>query len=314
VLQGVANFGIWTRGPIAFALATIFVAAAPAAADTRIVATTSDLAQFANAVGENLVIVDTLVPPASDAEAFEPRPGDLGKLRRADLVVRVGLGYDGWLDKLLFEAGNARVMRGAAGYVDGSVGIPLLDVRSQTIANDGSHAHAAANPHYWLDPQNAVIVSGGIAEALIARLPDQRDRIVANRDRFLQELKRRLAAWTEIATAFAGAKFIAYHNSWPYFARRFRLNVVDFIELKPGIAPSPSHIAQLVSNGRKMQVRAILHEPYEPGDSPRFLAERLSVPVVTLAPSVGSMPGADSYFALFDLNLAAIATAFAKPR
>src|SRR5262249_26049304 len=145
---------------IAFALATL-VAAAPAAADTRIVATTSDLAQLAVAVGENLVSVETLVPPASDAEAFEPRPGDLGKLRRADIVVRVGLGYDGWLDKLLFETGNAQVMRGAAGYVDGSVGIPLLDVRSQSIANDSGHAHAAANPHYWLEPQNPGLVSGG---------------------------------------------------------------------------------------------------------------------------------------------------------
>jgi len=298
---------------IAFALATL-VAAAPAAADTRIVATTSDLAQLAVAVGENLVSVETLVPPASDAEAFEPRPGDLGKLRRADIVVRVGLGYDGWLDKLLFETGNAQVMRGAAGYVDGSVGIPLLDVRSQSIANDSGHAHAAANPHYWLDPQNAVIVSGGIAEALIARLPDERDRIVANRDKFVQELKRRLTAWTETAAAFAGSKFIAYHNSWPYFARRFRLNVVDFIEIKPGVAPSAAHLARLVADGRKLRVGAILHEPHEPGESPQFLAGRLGVPVVTLAPSVGSMPGADSYFAVFDLNLAAIATALAKPR
>src|SRR6516225_4601025 len=98
-------------GPIALALAVLFVAATPAAADMRIVATTSDLAQLAIAVGQNLVSVETLVPPASDPEAFEPRPGDLGKLKRADIVVRVGLGYDGWLDKMLIETGNAQVMR-----------------------------------------------------------------------------------------------------------------------------------------------------------------------------------------------------------
>jgi ABC-type Zn uptake system ZnuABC Zn-binding protein ZnuA len=301
-------------GPCAFALATILVAAAPAAAEIRIVATTSDLAQLASTVGENLVSVETLVPPASDAEAFEPRPGDLAKLKRADLVVRVGLGYDGWFDKLLYEAGNVQVMRGAAGYVDSSVGIPLLDVRSQSIANDGGHAHGAANPHYWLDPQNAVIISDAIAEALMVRLPDERQRIVASRDRFVQRLERRLAVWTEMAAAFAGSKVIAYHNSWPYFARRFRLNVIDVIELKPGVAPSPSHLAQLISEGRKMQVGAILHEPYEPGESSQFLADRLDVPVITLAPSVGSAPGADSYFALFDLNLAALSAALAKPQ
>lgn len=300
-------------GLIAFALATMLTAA-PAAGATRIVATTSDLANLTSVVGEDLVSVETLVPPASDAEAFEPRPGDLEKLRRADIVVRVGLGYDHWLDKLLFEIGKPQLMRGGAGYVDGSVGIPLLDVRSQSVTNDAGHAHGAANPHYWLDPQNAVIVTGGIAEALIARLPEQREHIVAKRDRFVNELTQRLAVWTAQASAFGGAKFIAYHNSWPYLARRFRLNVIGFVELKPGIPPSPAHLAGLVSEGRGMQVRAILHEPYEPEESSRFLAGKLGVPVVTLAPSVGSMPDAGGYFALFDLNLASIGAALAKPR
>jgi ABC-type Zn uptake system ZnuABC Zn-binding protein ZnuA len=261
-----------------------------------------------------LIRIETLVPPTSDAEAFEPHPGDLEKLRHADLVVRVGLGHDHWLDKLLFQIGNPQVMRGGAGYVDGSVGVPRLDVRSQSVANDSGHAHGAANPHYWLDPQNAVIITGGIAEALIARLPDQRELIIANRDRFVHELTRRLAAWIAQAADFGGAKFIAYHNSWPYLARRFRLDVFDFIERKPGIPASPAHLARLVSEGRGLQVRAILHEPYEPDESPRFLAEKLGVPVVTLAPSVGSMPGADSYFAMFDLNLASIGAALAKSR
>jgi ABC-type Zn uptake system ZnuABC Zn-binding protein ZnuA len=300
-------------GLIALALATA-LAVAPAAAAIRIVTTTSDLAQLASAVGETMVSVENLVPPAIDAEAFEPRPGDLEKLRRADLVVRVGLGYDHWLDKLLFEIGRAQGTRGTAGYVDGSVGIPLLDVRSQRVGNDAGHAHGAANPHYWLDPQNAVTITGGIADALIARLPDQRERIIATRDRFVNELTRRLAAWTKQANGFGGATFIAYHNSWPYLARRFRLNVIDFIELKPGIPASPAHLAGLISQGRRMKVNAILHEPYEPNDSSQFLAEKLGVPVVTLAPSVGSIPGVDSYFALFDYNLSSIGAALVKSR
>jgi ABC-type Zn uptake system ZnuABC Zn-binding protein ZnuA len=298
---------------LALALATA-LAAVPAAGATRIVATTSDLAQLASAVGEDLVEVETLVPPASDPEAFEPRPRDLDKLQRAELVIRVGLGYDFWLDKLLVQAGNPRLRRGGSGYVDGSVGIPLLDVRSASVSNDAGHAHGAANPHYWLDPQNAVVITGGIAEALIASLPADRARLVASHGKFVNELTRRIAAWTEQAAAFAGTRFIAYHNSWPYFARRFRLNIVDFIELKPGIPPSPARLAKLIADGRQNQVSAVLHEPYEPEESSRLLAEKLAIPVVTLATSVGSLPGANNYFALFDYNLTSLGTAIAKAR
>jgi ABC-type Zn uptake system ZnuABC Zn-binding protein ZnuA len=299
---------------LALTLATVLAAAAPAAGAARVVATTSDLAQLASAVGEDLVEVETLVPPASDPEAFEPRPRDLDKLQRAEFIVRVGLGYDYWLDKLLVQAGNARLRHGGPGYVDGSAGIPLLDVRSASVPNDAGHAHGAANPHYWLDPQNAVIITGGIAEALIASFPVERARLVANRNRFVNELTRRIVAWTEQAAAFAGASFIAYHNSWPYFARRFRLNVVDFIELKPGISPSPARIAKLIADGRRNQVRAVLHEPYEPEEASRLLAQRLGIPVVTLATSVGSVPGTNNYFALFDYNLTSLGTAIAKAR
>jgi ABC-type Zn uptake system ZnuABC Zn-binding protein ZnuA len=265
-------------------------------------------------VGGDQVSVETLIPAEEDPEAFEPRPGDLHKLKSADVVARVGLGYDAWLDRLLIAAGNPRLMRGAPGYVDGSVGIPLLDVRSQSITSDAGHSHGAANPHYWLDPQNAVIITGGIAEALIAREPDASKLIIANRDRFIAALAQRMAAWSKQAVAFAGAKFIAYHNSWPYFARRFRINIVNYIELKPGVSAAPAHLARLAAQGRDEQVRAVLHEPWEPVDSSRFLADKLGIPVVTLAPSVGSMPSADDYFALFDFNLTSIGMALAKPR
>jgi ABC-type Zn uptake system ZnuABC Zn-binding protein ZnuA len=281
----------------------------PTLAAVRIVATTSDLAALATAVGGDLVSVETIVPAAGDPEAFEPRPGDVDKIRRAEILVRVGLGYDSWLDKLLVRAGNARVMRGQAGYVDGSVGIPLLEVRGRSVVNEDGHSHGAANPHYWLDPHNAVIVTGGIAEALIRRLPEQQERILANRAQFVNAVGERLPAWTAQAPSRAGAKFIAYHNSWPYFARRFRLDVIDFIEPKPGIAPSPAHLARLISHGRQAQVRAVLHEPYEPVESSRFVADKLGIPVVVLATSVGSLPGTDDYFALIELNLKLLAKA-----
>ena len=156
-------------------MAAALAAAAPLSAALRVVTTTTDLAALAAAVGGDLVTVESIVPAGADPEAFEPRPGDLGKLRQAVLLVRVGLGYDYWLDALVNETGEKRLMRGGDAYLDASTGIPLLELRGQSVVNEGGHAHGVANPHYWLDPENAIIVTAGIAEALVRIAPGQRD-------------------------------------------------------------------------------------------------------------------------------------------
>jgi ABC-type Zn uptake system ZnuABC Zn-binding protein ZnuA len=296
-------------GLLGLVMAAVALAAAPALAVVRVVATTTDLASLVTAVGGELVIVESVVPAGADPEAFEPRPGDLAKIRRADLLVRVGLGYDYWLDALVGQTSEKRLMRGGGANLDASEGIPLLEIRGQSVVNEGGHAHGVANPHYWLDPENAILVTAGIAEALARLAPGQRERIFANRDGFLSRLEMRRARWSRTLAPFAGAKLIAYHNSWPYFARRFRFDVVAFIEPKPGVAPSPAHLAQLISDGRKTQVRAILHEPHEPEDASRFVARKLGVHVVRLAISVGSIEGTADYLALFDYNVATLAKA-----
>jgi ABC-type Zn uptake system ZnuABC Zn-binding protein ZnuA len=289
------------------------MAVAPASAALRVVTTTTDLAALAAAVGGDLVSVESIVPAATDPEAFEPRPGDTDKVRRAVLLVRVGLGYDYWVDTLIKQIGDKRLMRGGDAYLDASAGIPLLEIRGQSVVNEGGHAHGAANPHYWLDPENAVIVTAGIAEALVRLAPEQRERIVANRERFLAELKLRRQRWSDRLAPFAGVKLIAYHNSWPYFARRFRLDIIDFVEPKPGVAPSPAHLSHLISEGRKEHVRAVLHEPYEPEDASRLVARKLDVPFVLLAVSVDSVPGTRDFFALLEHNVAALARALGPP-
>jgi ABC-type Zn uptake system ZnuABC Zn-binding protein ZnuA len=296
-------------GLFGLVIAAAVVAAASASAAMRVVATTTDLAALVAAVGGDLVTVESIVPAGADPESFEPRPGDLGKLQNAVLLVRVGLGYDYWLDAIVNRLGDKRLMRGGEGYVDASVGIPLLEIRGQSVLNEGGHAHGVANPHYWLDPENAIIVTAGIAEALLRIAPAQRDRVLTNRDRFLSELETRRQRWNRILAPFAGTKLIAYHNSWPYFARRFRLDVTAFIEPKAGVAPSPAHLAKVISEGRKTQVRAILHEPHEPDTASRFVAQKLAVPLVYMAISVGSLPGTDDYLALFDYNAVMLAKA-----
>ena len=298
---------------LAIALAAALGFAASAQAGLRVVAATTDVAAIATAVGGDLVTVDTIVPAAVDPEAFEPRPGDFEKIRSAGLLLRVGLGYDYWLDKLLRQTGDERLMRGGAAYVDASTGIPLLEVSGQSVINEGGHAHGVANPHYWLDPENAKLVSASIAEGLERVLPAERTRIAANRARFLADLDGAIARWTAQLAPVAGVKLVAYHNSWPYFARRFRLDVIDFIEPKPGVSPSPAQLARLVAGGKNAGVRAVVHEPYEPEDASRFVAQKLGVPFVLLATSVGSVPEAKDTFALFDHNVVTLAKALGVP-
>ena len=293
---------------LAFALAT------PASAALRVVATTTDLAALTAAVGGDLVTVESIVPPATDPEAFEARPGDVDKLRQAGLIVRIGLGYDYWLDALVNRIGDKRLMRGGDAYVDASTGIPLLELRGQSVVNEAGHAHGSANPHYWLDPNSAIIVTAAIAEALVRIAPELRPGIIANRERFLRDLEARRERWSEALASFAGAKLVAYHNTWPYFARRFRLDVIDFVEPKPGVAPSPAHLARLIAKSRSQQVRAVLHEPYEPDDASRLLATKLGVPLLVLATSVDSVPGTGDYLALFDYNIATLAKALGATR
>jgi ABC-type Zn uptake system ZnuABC Zn-binding protein ZnuA len=277
----------------------------------RIVATTTDLASLARSVAGELAQVDVMIPPGADPEAFEPRPSDLAKLRGASAVVRVGLGYDHWLDKLLMMHGDAAINRRGAGYVDASVGIPLLEVKGRSLdpASSDGHAHGLANPHYWLDPANAEGMTGAIAGAISALAPQTIERITAHRADFLARLKTNLTRWESLLGPHRGAKLIAYHNTWPYFARRFRLDIVDVIESKEGVAPSPARLAKLASIIREQNVRVILHEPFAPDDASLLLARRTGVAVLKLAPSVGSVSEATDYSPLLEYDVASLARA-----
>lgn len=293
-------------------LAAAVLFASPAAAATlSIVATTSDVASLAAAVAGDLATIDTIVPPGSDPEAFEPRPRDLLKLRSARLVVRVGLGYDFWIDKLLARLDRPELARGGPGSVDCSQGIPLLEVQGRSVVPQDGHAHGAANPHYWLDPANAETMTAAIVEGIVRVAPETAARVAANRARFLAALRARLAAWEARLRPAEGAAVLAYHNSWPYFARRFRLDVAGFLEPKEGVAPSPARLVALVGTARETHVRAILQGAYEPMGQSRLLAEKIGVPLIVLAPSVGTVPEATDYLSLFDFDVAALAQALA---
>jgi ABC-type Zn uptake system ZnuABC Zn-binding protein ZnuA len=282
----------------------LFQALCAAGEPLHLVATTAELHSLAQAVGGDLVSATHLIPAGQDAENFQPRPQDLARVREAQAVLRVGVDYDLWLDPLLQQAGNARVRRGGAGYIDASTDVALLDVRAGGVGPDDGHAHGRGNPHYWLDPANAAMITATILEALARLDPPNAKRYEANRLAFLERLDAKMGEWKR-ALENAPA-LIAYHDTWPYFARRFRLRFVGIVEMRPGVPPSASHLAKLAREGVEARVGAIVREPHEPARDAQFLASRTGARVAVLASSVGAVPEARDYISLIDYDVRAL--------
>ncbi len=293
-------------------LAAALLAACAAIAQDRfpIVATTTDLKALAEAVGGERVSITSVVPPNVDAEEYQPRPQDLNRIRDARLLLRVGVDYDLWLDRLVAQTGRPDLRRGGAGYVDCSFGIALLDVRGTQVGPAGGHAHGSGNPHYWLDPGNAGIITGVILEALARNDPGNAKYYEGERLKFLGRLEAKLREWEQRLAPARGKPVIAYHNSWAYLARRFRLNIAGYIEPRPGVPPSPSHLAALLNLIEKERVGIILRRPLEPARNADFLASKTGAKVVVLAAGVGELPQATNYLALFDYNVETLAAEF----
>src|ERR1051325_6712426 len=230
----------------------------------EVVTTTTDLRSLTEAVGGERVTVASLVPPGMDAEEYQPKPQDALRLKSARAFVRVGLDYDLWADRLLLASPNQMIRRGGPGYVDASYGIATLEVRGMSVGPGDGHAHGNGNPHYWLDPHNAEIITATIAAGLSRIDPAFSAKYEANRAVFLARLNEKRAEWEAKLAPLRGMPLVAYHNSWPYFARRFRLDFIGFIEVKPGVPPSPQHLAGIVRLMKQRGAKIVVREPHAP--------------------------------------------------
>jgi len=277
----------------------------------EVVTTTTDLRSLTEAVGGERVVAVSLVPANMDAEEYQPKPRDVLRLKNAQLLVRVGLDYDLWVDRLLAQADKPEISRGGPGYVDASFAITVLELRGMSVGPSEGHAHGSGNPHYWLDPKNAEIITGTILEALARIDPANAASYEANRLAFLARLQAKLGQWEAKLAPFKAMPIVAYHNSWPYFARRFRLDFVGFIEIKPGVPPSPAHLAGVIKTIRERGVRLVVREPQEPDRDVTFVARKAGASVLVLAASVGALPGTADYISLFDTNIEALVSALA---
>lgn len=277
----------------------------------NVVTATTDLAALVQEVGGDKVNVESIAKGYQDPHFVEAKPSFLLKLRQADLLVVVGLQLEiGWLPPLITQSGNSRIQVGANGYLDASQFAEILEIPQGSITRAMGDVHPLGNPHYWLDPDNGRRIAKGIA----AKLGEMDAEDAAYFQQRYQDFDHRLSdaekKWDAETKSFRGRKVVTYHNSLPNFARHFGLNVVGFVEPRPGIPPTPSHTLDVINMMKRDNVKVIMVEPYFDRKTPDSIARETGGTVVEYLPSVGGVKEVTTYFQLFDYDIALLTKAF----
>jgi len=273
----------------------------------RVVTTIPDLKSLAEAVGGNLVEVDSLTRGNQNFHEAEVRPSMMLKLRRADALIENGLDLDTWVDVAVHGANNPKILRGSLGRIAASRNIPLLDVPAGPVDRSMGDVHPGGNPHVTLDPGLAPIITQNILEGLARVAPEHRATFERNRQAFLARLEPELARWLKTLEPVKGAKVIAYHPVFTYFVKRFGLVQAGALEDRPGIPPSPQHLVRLIRQMKDEKVKVILVEPWNDVKLATRVAEEAGARAVVMATSVGAVKGADTYIAAVDHNVRTLA-------
>ena len=292
-------------------IASLFSPSRAVARKLNVVTATTDLAALAQEVGGDKISVESLAKGYQDPHFVEAKPSFLLKLRQADLLIIVGLQLEiGWLPPLITQCGNARIQVGANGYLDASQFAEILEIPQGSITRAMGDVHPLGNPHYWLDPDNGRRVAKGIAGKLGEMDPEDAAYFQQRDQDFEHRLAEADKKWLAAMAPFRGRKVVTYHNSAPNFAKHFGLNVVGFVEPRPGIPPTPSHTLDVINMMRRDHVKVIMVEPYFDRKTPDSIARDTGGTVVEYLPSVGGVKEVTTYFQLFDYDIALLTKAF----
>ena len=283
---------------------------AQAARKLRVVTTIPDLKSLTEAVGGDLVEVDSLTRGTQNFHEAEVRPSMMLKLRRADALVENGVELDAWADVAVTGANNPGIIRGAPGRIDISRGLPLLEIPTNRVDRSMGDVHPMGNPHFALDPGLAPAITQNIVDGLARLAPDSRAAFEANRGAFLRKLDTEMQRWVKLMEPVRGAKVVVYHPDFIYLLTRFGLVQLATLEDRPGIPPSPQHLVQIIRQMKAESVKVILVEPW----NDLKLAERVAAEVpggraLVMATAVGAVKGADNYIAAIDYNINTLAQA-----
>lgn len=287
------------------------VSSAAASQPIRVITTIPDLADMTKQIGGELVEVESLTRGVEFMHAVPVRPSFVPRLNRADVLVLMGLDLEiSWLPALLEVASNPGIMPGQAGYIDCSAGVSVQEV-PKTVDRSEGDVHPRGNPHYNLDPHNGRIMARNIAEGLARNFPQHRAVFERNSERYLAELNKAIARWETMAAPLKGTRVVVYHQDWSYFARRYGLEIVGSIEVKPGIEPTPNHLIALTRTMQQEKVQLIIYGP-QSDRFPRQLASKTGAAVVRLQSTAGALPETASYIGFIDYNVRSLLAALKK--
>lgn len=297
------------------ALVVAVAMGAPAFAQSKlnVMTTTEDLASIAREVGGDRITVESIAKGYQDPHYVEAKPSFILKLQRADLLVLVGRELEvGWLPPLILQSRNAKIQAGADGYLDASLEAQILDIPTGQITRAMGDVHPLGNPHYWMDPENGKHIARQIAGTLSRLRPNDRAYFEQRLGDFTLRLDAAEKRWLAMMAPYKGTKMVTYHRSFPNFAERFGLDIVGYVEPRPGIPPSPQHTLDLINEMKRANVKLVLVEPYFDLKTPNAIGRATGAEVLVMPPSVGGVKEVTDYFKLFDYNLGLLIDAIRK--
>jgi zinc/manganese transport system substrate-binding protein len=303
------SYAIW-----AVSLLLFCAIASPTAAEAKklnLITSTSDLAALAQEVGGDKITIESIAKGYQDPHFVEAKPSFLLKLRQADLLICVGLQLEiGWLPPLIAQSGNPKIQVGASGYLDASQFSEILEIPQGAVTRAEGDVHPLGNPHYWLDPDNGRRIARGIANRLSDLDPNNATYFQQRFQDFDKRLSVQVQKWDALMSPYRGRKVVTYHRSFTYFAKHFGLDVIGYVEPRPGIPPTPSHTIGLIRLIKREKCNAVLVEPYFDLKTPQSIGRETGARVVVYLPSVGGKKQVTTYFELFDYDLELLINAF----
>jgi len=293
---------------LAFSMLATVAVSRPAAAALQVVTTTADLGALAQEIGGDRITVTALAKGYQDPHFVDPKPSFILAVSRADLLIVIGRELEiGWLPPLINSSRNAKIQPAGKGYLDASMNVKILEIPTGQITRAMGDVHPSGNPHYWLEPENGRRIAQAIRDKLSELSPADRAYFAQRYGDFNARLAEAEKRWTAAMAPYKGVKIVTYHRSWPNFMEHFGLDVIGYVEPKPGVPPSPTHTLELIAEMKSEGAKIIIVEPYFDLKTAQSIANQVGGKVLVLAPSVGGVKEASDYIKLFDYDVSLLA-------
>jgi len=289
-------------------LLLVFLLALPAGARAQgklsVVTTIEDLAAIAREVGGDRITVESLARGYQDPHFVEAKPSFILKMQRADVLIAVGRELEiGWLPPLQTQSRNGKIQLGGAGYLDASLTASILEIPTGQITRAMGDVHPFGNPHYWLDPENGKRIAKEIADKFTELRPKDAAYFQQQLESFTTRLDTAEKRWVQMMAPYKGTKVVTYHRSFPNFAERFGLDIIGYVEPRPGIPPTPQHTLDVMNEMKRQNAKLVLVEPYFDLKTPQAIGRETGAEVLVMPPSVGGVKEVTDYFKLFDYDI-----------